>query len=269
MAPATTLSCDTLRVYLIAGQSNAVGAAGRIQSPATPGMFLSGKYAPFANPVNRVYYGERIVDQATLATTRDISLFGRVGPYPVADPFLGRHGVELSLARYLRAIAPPSWNANDRVVLLKFASGGTGIDRWIPSDTSGLNAAFTTWLNAAMEQIAATGCPYTCEDMFWIQGEANTGSVGGATAYLPRFQQLEQQVRAICDFDPVFSKMKYWPDDPTRSAGIDIVNAAMGANYRCTEDNNDLSFLPGEIHYTANSYMRLGLRLGRAARGLV
>lgn len=255
--------CGTVRVFLIAGQSNAVGAAGRSQDAFVPGMNLSGRYLPYANPVNgrKVCYAERILNNNTGQIIRDIPAFGVVQPYQTA-PFDGRHGVELSLARYLKNVRQPHWSPNDEIVLLKFASGGTGIDRWLPSDTSGLHQQFDSWLRDMLSTIGQS-CEYTCEKLFWLQGEANTGN--GASTYLSRFQQFESYLNTVCDFTPVFSKLKYWPNDPSRDAGIDIVNADMGANYKCTVDNNDLNFLPNEIHYTANDYMRLGLRLGFAA----
>lgn len=267
MAESPEACCCQTHVFVLAGQSNAAGQGGfALQAAAN----LPGK-APSGLDVNLVepYAGIRYAYETYHANNQAVDFVQPLGDLRVRIGNNGSgpnylFGTEMTLGRVLNSCRPASWGPNDKVVLLKFASGGTSIDRWQPGEGTGLFEEFSRWLQERVAEIEETDCDVVFEDLFWIQGEADAHP-SRAPGYAAKLQAL---IAALpYQFRPVFSKIKA-ANTPTRIAGTAIINAEIdAAGIANTGNNDDLTFLaqtPIEQHFNAVSLFELGRRLAKA-----
>jgi len=240
----------TLHVSLLAGQSNARGY----------GLFrdFTGLGVNFAAPVKSIVFAERDYNRNDHTINYDLPL-SHLQRSPVF------FGPEMSLGRCLNMRRRPEWGASDRVALIKFAAGGSALDEWLQSDTTGLSQEFYSWLSDLMNELESKYEKVVYHDIFWTQGESDSGPINSPT-YVTRFAQFMQELQAVCPVQPVYTLLnsdRGTANDPFAAA---INQSMIDGGYRTTVSNNDLE-LTDLIHYNADSVMTLGSRMADAAYG--
>jgi len=272
--------CYSTHVYLLAGQSNANGQAGYFfdETENLPGRRLSGENSVYAEPYDNICYAYRRVNRSTWTVDYDYGF----GPLEVryigseSEPYFSL-GTEVSLGRMLDGSARnPNWPMEDKVCLLKFAAGGTAISSWHPDDQEGLHSLFLEFLDEKINELKQTECKLKFEDLFWVQGEGDTGNLAKVESYVEKFQDFIASFSTTYPFRPVFSQIKS-PNSmqsPNRAIYTPLLNQKMrNAGYLTTIDNNDLVFIdqnsinPSSVnqHYDAASYIELGNRLAQTS----
>ncbi|MFK8078834.1 MAG: sialate O-acetylesterase [Granulosicoccus sp.] len=272
--------CGATHVYLLAGQSNANGQAGYFldQSQNLPGRQPAIEDFLYTQPDPDVCYAYRTISRQTWTVDYDYGF----GPLDVryGNGGLGPNytmGTETSLGRMLNGLPRnPEWRLDDKVCLLKFGVGGTSINSWHPSGPEGLHTMLMDFLDEKMSELEQTECRLILEDLYWIQGEADTGNLSKVTAYLPKFKELMASINTFYSFRPVFSQIKSpsLAHSPNRAIYTPLLNQKIRhAGFLTTVDNNDLTFIdqnslnPSTVnqHYDAASYIELGRRLAETS----
>ncbi len=138
-----TMATAMMRVYVIAGQSNAEGAA------RSSGLTENRKRIP-AN----VEYWFKVRKASTFADFKT-------------------YGIEVTLAWMLSKTYP-----RDQIVIIKFAVGGTRIKDWDPDDPDSYY-----WQAVEDVRNAVGGRKHTLCGVIWIHGETDCKSKSGSAAY--------------------------------------------------------------------------------------
>ncbi len=191
-----------------------------------------------------------------------------------------RIGVEVTLGRLLAARSPRP------VLLVKYCSGGTPIKNFLPEE----NNLFEPMISYLKEQQRKAeddfGYEVNWKGAFVMTGESDSSSKS-APVFSERFLAVQAALEEALELETlpiVYSLLRgNWVD--TRSSKYSkhnesaaLINASMtelaksDPSVRVTPPNNDLKtrFENGDstgdgIHYCANSYARLGIRLYHAA----
>lgn len=190
-----------------------------------------------------------------------------------------RIGVEVTLGRYLAAHSPRP------VFLAKFCSGGTSIKNFLP-DENNLFDPMVQYLNEQQKAAEELGYDVQWKGAFVITGESDS-SEASATVFRERFlvvQAALEEELGLKSLPIVYSLLRgNWVDTPASKYSrhndpAAFINASMtdlamtDSSIRVTPPNTDLKtrFENGDskgdgIHYSSNSYARLGVRLYSAA----
>jgi hypothetical protein len=239
-------------IYLIAGQSNAVGGA-RIDDLSEDGD----------------RYGEPF-DAVGFAQELNCPTDGSEDPCETSrgwrhlDSRGGVFGVELSAGRRLRD------RFGDQVVLLKHATNGSSL--YADWDSSGERITLWNRMNEFLDQrLADLPEGSRVAGLFWIQGNADAQHADTADAYADHLSWLVTRLRQERGCVPVvLDRLHAGTDYPYR----DVVRAEQEGLPLLLDDIavidvDDLALRDDDPpqHYTADSFITLGQRMANAMRG--
>lgn len=225
-------------VYLIAGQSNALGI-----SPVS-GM-------------SEQYSFSSLLYQASNVSVPQERRIVPVCPGLGADE--SKFGLELGAAKAF---------SDGRVGFIKYASDGTSLyDRWSAAgeDFLGLKQTFSEGMRAFEE----LGHAPRVRGMLWMQGENDASFEYQAEAYEENFRAFVARVREFAGEIPIAVGQTN-PSNPC----LPFSDAVNRAKKRVAEDTrgvlfvrtDDLTHLIDNYHYTAADMMALGERLAAAIK---
>lgn len=171
-------------VYLIGGQSNAVGLGS----------------ADELDPAQRTNAGVLLYHSDTLSSTGGADRLITLEPAARGNMF----GPEIALGNRLDALMPER-----NILLIKHAEGSTGLSQtldgtnnWHPGasnmDTANFGDQYATFVNTVdggLRALADAGHTYNIKGMLWQQGERDSTTNATATAYGTNLKQLIGRVR--------------------------------------------------------------------------
>lgn len=259
-SPATGL----VRIFVVAGQSNAVGAgAAAAQLPPywyapQPDVRLWFEIGPaesVANPAMRVSSSGNFVP---LCFQTDAS--GRTFGSSIHG-----FGPELRLGRTLAD------SLDDDIAIVKFAFNATDLAGDWNSDLPGnLCGQMIRRVRAARAALAASGQASRVDGLFWMQGESDAANSDDAWRYAERLTKLIVRVRTDLEQPtlPVVIGRVNVHIDSSVAYSLPYVNviraqqAFVAANvpYTALVDTDDLALTSDGLHFDAKSELDLGLR---------
>ncbi|MEL6777978.1 MAG: DUF4347 domain-containing protein [Cyanobacteria bacterium J06597_16] len=229
---------NEVSVFLVGGQSNAVGLASNSNLPAN----LAGDY-----PAVQIWQ-ENIQDFSNLRP----GFASPNGDWPEFGP-------ELTFGRGIDGFAP------EEVYLIKHAEGATDLaNDWDPDGANNREYdIFTDRVSDALAELESQNIGYDIEGMVWMQGESDTGVTrfdyeANLTAFI-----ADMRSRYGADMRFVIGKLS-----PTFAGVVtdaqEAVAAADSRNYIVNTDSFEL--LPDQIHYTAAGQVALGFGFADAIK---
>jgi hypothetical protein len=231
------------RVFIIAGQSNAVGAA-RVTD-------LSPELSSYGTSYLLKYAQERECPTDFLGGPAAFSSgwVNRVTPYRTR--FIG---IEMSLGRRLIE------RFGTDIVLIKHATSGTNLwNEWEPDTESSLYDYFTTFVDARMAELPAGS---RVAGLIWMQGNGDGNTLQPAKSYagnlayfINRFRDRYGDVPVLLESGAPLNAVAHGAIVRDRQARV----AARLENVFVV-DSSDLP-LRDNAHYTADSYVVLGQRM--------
>ncbi|MEM9087946.1 MAG: sialate O-acetylesterase, partial [Cyanobacteria bacterium P01_F01_bin.53] len=241
---------DPVSVYLIGGQSNAVGEA-----------LLSNLPAPYINPFPRAkIWGAPSESFVTLA--------------PGFDGQTTNVGPEFSFGRTIVD------RTNQDVYLVKYGLGATSLDvDWNPSGAGGGKGrqfnTFVDTVNQALDTLTTNGITYELDGLVWQQGESDTYDDGFADRYQDNLTNFIGTVRDFYGADLEVSIGLIRNDLPTsddnrkdvRDAQIFVSGADPKVNLVDTDMLGPAStvLIDGDpTHYSAAGQVALGNAYGNS-----
>lgn len=214
-------------VYLVAGQSNALGfgsCSGQWCDPQTDVMFFE-----------------------TLS----------LGWIDLQPRQFGSFGPELSSGRVMADTDPL-----EKIAMFKYAKGGTALcDAWNPAGGPQWTI-FVSNLNIAMIQLEAAGFEPSIKGMIWMQGESDPAR-GCAPEYEVNLRNFIMAVRVLVgdpDLPIAIGEVddSNWPSEgAVQAAQLTIASEDRNAGFVMT---SDLQFNSDNIHYDTASQLTLGER---------
>lgn len=237
-------------IIAIAGQSNAVGwadidsATARDHAAAYPGVQVKQQDGTNTNPP--VWTTHATGDlQPRAHATRNM-------------------GSELSLGRYVDARLPGAF------AIAKIGIGDTGLnDHWkktsaYPTEAPRLFDQMIAFLEAAEGELGGPIAAFV-----WIQGEKDARDAGDAAAYEANLAQLIADVRERWPAVPVIFNRLHASNPDAHRAAVRSAQASVDALVSGTTliDVDDLALQLDRLHLTADSYVTLGDRIGKAVLG--
>jgi hypothetical protein len=255
-----------IQIYLIAGQSNAVGFGDTTS------------YAPDLSDV-QFWNRKRLLadnldknDVTYLTADSDKWKPGEWGDMEVGNTVKNRPENE-DVSKYFGYEVPLANLVTKPAHFIKYAKGNTNLHtEWNPDlaftrlNPGGTKNQYTQWSVTFDEAIAALGKqPYQIMGMFWMQGESDTTTEDVAKDYGKNLQSLIEKMRQHVGFPDMkffIGKLNYWPTGPHDRIGIirnkqDAVAAADGNVF--TIETNELS-LHDSIHYNGESLIKMAQR---------
>lgn len=243
------------RLYIIAGQSNAVGGA--------LASTISNRDYAASYPDAQI---RRLLELDTPGTPAGWDrAFTDVAPRPpINNPESPNtiHGVELTLARGLAEHYGP-----DVVLLFHAGTSGTNLAAdWLPTATTGLRL-YSQVKAEALRLVKSTGAE-VC-GFVWIQGNGDANTSQNATNYAANLRTLIRQVRTDfpgCKF--VYDQLTPYETNTYK----DVVRAGQATVASEVEFADFVTMLPTEgytmrdvtTHYDSNAFIQLGRRFARA-----
>jgi hypothetical protein len=258
---------DDVRVFLVAGQSNAVGYGANpsglppelyAPQPDVLFWFEEGPWDAVHNPGRRIRSGGWVPLQ--FQSDRHYSTFG-----PLTDGF----GPEIKLGRVLA----DSLAAD--VAVFKFAINATSLAvHWDPDTSDSLYLQMLDIWDDAQATLAALGHTGTPAGCFWMQGEWDALSGAYAAAYEENLTAFIAELRAACG-DPALPfilgrlnasiyQCPYFsfPYLGTVRAAQEAVAASVPRTAMVNTD--DLPLNSDYLHFTAAGQVGLGQRFAEA-----
>lgn len=217
------------RVYLVAGQSNAVGFGVESQLPSyiSPGQTLS----------NVKYWGN--------------------GYSAWSDMVAGN----TNASRYFGYELPLGYLTHPSYII-KYASGGTNLHtQWDPDGAN--NSIYDAWLTTVTNALNALTVPYQIVGMAWMQGESDSNT-GNASNYETNLTEFISSVRTAVGFPKLrFGIGKIYAPNGNQTY-INIIRSAQQSvadadDNIFTIETNDLS-LHDNIHYDGTSLITMAER---------
>ena len=242
------------RLYVIAGQSNAVGG---VVTTNLADSSLATDY-PAVQMYRQWGTGSDVPFAWETHTWTDLA-----GRDP--DPAGGNkfHGVELSLGRGLAAKY-----GSGRVYLMQFAVNGTSLNAdWKVAATpqSGQSTNLYAQLVAAIAaQESAIGA--RLEGIVWIQGNGDTNNSSAAAAYATNLKTFATSVRTELpgrDFRFVYDQLSQHQEGTYQST-VRAQQASLSLDPGFTMLNTDSYKLTDGDHYDSASFVDLGYAFARA-----
>jgi hypothetical protein len=231
-----------IKVFLMAGQSNMVGAGYTYQLKA---------------PYN--------------ATQPDVKIWNYTGSWISLSPSYegtidsdrdGRFGPEVTFGYTINNLFP-----NDDIYLVKYAVNGTTLSYdWDPNRTDGLYNTLKTRVTAALGNLTSTGHTYTIAGMLWMQGETDAKDYSAANAYQANLEEFITKVRT--DFsasDMKFVIGRISPPWATYTGKVRAAQEAVAAkmtnvSWFNTDDLPIMSATQPNYHYSSAGQVELGIR---------
>ncbi len=246
----------TLNVYIMAGQSNAVGWD-------TDGTWLPNSPA---DATIRFFYriGDNI-DQRPSTSGSVTTLRAQKASFRNEQPPTN-FGIEMGAGRTLYG------NGRRNIAIVKVAYGGTDLaNQWNPLNPASLTNILQDNLSDATTQWASQGYRSRLAGVFWMQGEWDARDQGMAAAYQANLTHFIAILRSW-SADPclpfVFGRITVnWPFALTVRSAQEHVAAEVACTHLV--DIDDLPLQPGDIdHLTSSGEYDLGLRMGQAYRSI-
>lgn len=295
------------KVFVFAGQSNAMGYGDKIQLNPVPGWAQNAANgwtgAPTASSDTNVQYPKPTPANApSLYNENNSGLISYVtdgwGPYDGCNPSTGpqagerpSYGPELSfLARYRAA------NPTHSIAAIKCVLGGSSLEEWLPGQN--MWAVLSLHISQATARLNAAGQPWEWAGFVWHQGESGCSSVWPylnptpGAEYSDKLRQFLSAVRGItsptmpCVIARIGSHMLATNIIGTASSGIDTpANRTAATNYRRAQqvlvggdpgnvwvDTDGLPVLQSGssaywYHHTGAGYLAMGERMYAAFAG--
>jgi cysteine-rich repeat protein len=263
-----TAAADPVMVFIVAGQSNAVGYGSDatllpppLDAPQADVRFRfdEGPFFALANPSLRITSGEGLIP---LQFQTDPSSLTFAGPI---DGF----GPEIKLGRVLADAS------SLEVAIVKFAVSGSSLaGDWNPATSGSLYHQMRTDVAGALAALASAGDSGQVAGVFWMQGEADAMASGTAAAYEANLTSFIGQLRA--DFGStglpfVFGRINVNIDtsccfsfpfkNEVRTAQANVASAVPRT---AMVDTDDLPLISDTLHFTAAGQLGLGERFANA-----
>jgi hypothetical protein len=253
----------TLEVYLVAGQSNAVGwdSDGAWLSPDPADAQIPFFYRIGNGAANGIPAGTSTSAGTSISLKPQVAAF-RAGVGPLTN-----FGIEMGIGRTLFAAG------RRNIALVKVAFGGTTLYAdWNPQNPNGLVPVLQDNLSLASQQWNQAGSRTRLAGVFWMQGETDARDATQAAAYRDNLRSFISTVRA-------------WSGNPQLPVVIgkvvvsgrpyaDTVRAAqerVRTEDACTAlvSADDLPLQVGDpMHFSAQGTYVLGQRMGEAFRAI-
>lgn len=245
----------TLSIYLVAGQSNAVGWSN------------NGAWLPAHAADAQVRFFYRIgggMDWAATTSGDVTTLKPQIAGFGRATNSPTLFGIEMGALRTLHD------NGRKNMAVVKVAMGGTNLaSEWNPVNGQGLYRLMQENYSTASAKWNAMGYRTRLVGLLWMQGEADATDQTMANNYANNLKGLVATVRQMagdrCMPVVVGRIRKEWPiNGPVRAA-----QEQLAANDKCAAwvDTDDLTLYPNDWpHFSDESEYRLGQRFGEAYR---
>ncbi len=263
-------SGQTVRVYLVAGQSNATGTGAQAQlAPLSHKIqndvtfwYEEGHFDSVPDPSKRISSGG-LVPLSFQANNGSGTFFFAFG-----------FGPELAIGRALT-----DWGS-DSVAIVKFAFNGTYLATdWDPT-TGPLYPQWIVQVQSALAALTNQGLTPVIEGVFWMQGEWDARDLSFAAAYQAHLQSFIQRTRTdlgIVDLPFVLGRISTGILNfagPQFFPGFSVVRQAQEvaafADPRVTIiDTDNVTFHNDNLHFDAAGTTLLGDRMVVSFAGLL
>ena len=262
---------DTIKIFLMAGQSN---MAGQADADDLTGA-LAG-YKPPQPDVNiwRSYQDENDTVGSTngwipLAPELGNFYYLRNDPDPRLRGFEPSFGPEVSFGKAMAAALP-----DEDIYIIKHAWGATSLaGGWDP--VAGINSGvmtgnnstlglqynlFTNTVSLALANLDNAGLDYEIAGMLWLQGESDAIQARADDAYEANLTAFIAKMRENYGDDLPFIIGRINPqwggaDSGTRAAQQSVAEATDGVYWF---DTDTVSRTPGNVHYDTQGQIELG-----------
>jgi len=247
----------TLDIYVVAGQSNAVGWD-------TDGAWLPADAAD--NDISFFYRIGNGLDASPSTSGSVTKLKPQVSAFRSSTPPTN-FGIEMGIGRSL-------YGAGRRnMAIVKVAFGGTDLyTNWHPLNANGLLKILQNNLSFASVQWNQAGYRTRLAGFFWMQGEADGADPTKANLYLSNLRTLTASIRTWSgnkNLPVVIGRIRTegWPYAATiRSAQAQL---AAEDGYIRMVNTDDLDLQPNDIyHFTSQGEYTLGQRMADAYRNI-
>lgn len=237
------LKCVSYDVYILIGQSNALGA---------------GVIGETTAPYNAKTYKGYIAQHNHIEPI-DPPNYNTYYPAFTYDWF----GLENSLVHTLNT-------TNKRILVIKYAVGGAYLtpsvasNTWNPSVANQYYSKAVNHIDSIVHYMNSNKIKYSIKGFIWFQGEADGTNEAYATAYQANESTLIRSLRAKYGNLPFYSCQI----SENYSAGIsaDVVNASKLANSTAITDyhfieTSDLTWKADNLHLNTVGVINLGIRI--------
>jgi hypothetical protein len=252
----------TLEVYLVAGQSNAVGwdSDGAWLSPDPADAQIPFFYRIGNGLVNGVPSGSSTSAGTSITLRPQVAAF-RAGTGPLTN-----FGIEMGIGRALFAAG------RRNIAIVKVAFGGTTLaNDWNPQNTNGLVPVLQDSLSLATQQWNQAGSRTRLAGVFWMQGETDARDPTQAAAYRDNLRGFISVLRAWSGNPQLPMVMGKVTGGRPYSDTVRAAQERVRAEDTCTAlvPADDLPLQPGDtVHFSSEGSYLLGLRMGEAFRPL-
>jgi hypothetical protein len=256
---ASDLHAGAVRVYLVAGQSNADGRAS-----------IAGLAPPLANPLTSVpiFYDDDFTAEG--AHWQDLRP-GMSGGYGQSTDGRSLFGPELAFGHSLHDSMP-----DDPMAIIKYAYGGTNLDvQWNPGvdgEPRGLHFAnFLSTVQAGLASMSPGDVPII-SGMIWMQGESDAGNAAMSQSYEENLTNLIEVVRDELDapylpfvVGQIANAKPYAYGPQVQQAQYNVSRAVPHTALVLT---GDLGLKSDNVHYDTSGQLALGQRFADEMRRL-
>lgn len=245
-----------LDVYLVAGQSNAVG------------WDTDGAWLPAHNADAQIKFFYRIgngENQSATTSGTVTTLKPQQAGFRSSPPT--NFGIEMGIGRTL-------WDkGRNNMAIVKVAFGGTNLYwQWSPTNNTSLYKLMLENLSIASSQWRAQGWRTRVVGMFWMQGEYDALDANMAANYKQSLTAFMSAVRASAQDDclPVVIgriRTEGWPF----AADVRTAQKNYATQTDCTDwvNTDDLGLVPNDTaHFTNDGQYTLGKRMAQSYRDL-
>jgi hypothetical protein len=233
-----------IKVFLMAGQSNMVGA---------------GTSSQLTSPYN--------------TTQADVKIWKYTGSWTSLTPSFGntddpvnsgQFGPEVTFGYTINNLLP-----DDEIYLVKYAVSGTNLYwGWDPNRTGSYYNTFKTRAKAALKNLTDNGKSYTIGGMLWMQGESDGEYKGMADVYKTNLTNFINKVRtdfSTPDMEFVIGRIttEWYDYCPTVRTAQEAVAAEMA--HVALVNTDDLKTVSStNYHYNTVGQRELGIRFANA-----
>lgn len=258
----------TVEVFILAGQSNAVGASCDVNElPVELQVAQEDVWFWFEegqlDPGRRISSGGILESLNRQFDPTGVTIFGTQA-YPVYEGF----GSELMMGRRLAD------NLRTGVALIKFGINGTRIyPYWNPNDPASLFQQMTANVEAALNELRALGYTPRIQALFWMQGESDALRIDYANIYEAKLRELVAAIRTrfadpqlpvfigrLCS-EMVHSGYYNFPCLNHIRAAQEQIAATVPNVYLVNTDDLPLDYMG--VHFTSTGQCMLGERFAR------
>ncbi|WBU37444.1 sialate O-acetylesterase [Homoserinibacter sp. YIM 151385] len=244
-----------LDVYVVAGQSNAVGYG-------TDGAQLP---ASSADAQIRFFYRQGDGDDQYVSTSGTVTTLGvQTANFNRGSPPATSFGLEMGIGRTLYA------QGRRDIAIVKVGYGNTDLaSQWNPANANGLFTVLRDQLSAATSQWNQQGYRTRIAGFFWMQGDADALNQSMAANYgtnLTNFKAAVRSVAADRDLPFIVGRIRAGSNLPYAGA-VRTAQSALRAGDPLTVAVIDTDAIPvasDNLHYNSTGEIALGNQMGSA-----